>query len=266
MNTQQLDRLKQTFAEYVQTFYTSDDEFLNNHIHLKECHTKRVCGEMRALAAALAMTPDDATLAEAVALLHDTGRFEQFTKYRTFKDTVSENHGLLGLRIIAEKQWLGDLPPDEQAMIQQAVEFHGAKALPAMDARTLHLAKMIRDADKLDIFRLCVENYRLFHENKKAYTFEVEFPDSPEVSPPILEAILGNHLIDYRLLKTLTDAKLLQLGWVYDTYFDWTLRQMRQRGYIDGITCWLPDTEPVQQAVRHIMTYVAARLDHTHRA
>ena len=260
MNTQQLDQLKERLTGYIQTFYTKDDEFLNSNIRLKECHTQRVCAEMRALAETLAMTPADRILAETVALLHDAGRFEQFTKYRTYKDTISENHCLLGLRVISEKQWLDDLLPDERSLIQKAIEFHGAKELPAMNERVLHFAKMIRDVDKLDIFHLCMENYRRFHENKKAYTFEVEFPDSIEVTPEILESILNNRVIDYRLLKTLTDAKLLQLGWVFDTYFDWTLRQMRDRGYIDGITCWLPDTEPVQQAVRHINRYVAKRL------
>ena len=260
MQTKQLDRLKQHFAEYVRTFYTPGDDYLNNNLHLKECHTRRVCAEMRALAAALEMNDGDTLLAETIGLLHDVGRFEQFKKYRTYKDALSENHCLLGLRIIGQQNLLDPLGPEEQAIIRTAIEFHGAKELPQMDRRSLHFSRMIRDADKLDIFCLSVENYRLFHENKKAFAFEVEFPDRPEVSSEILEAVLNNRLIDYRLLATLTDAKLLQLGWVYDVHFDWTLRQMRDRGYIDGIARWLPDTEPAQRALRHIQTYVAKRL------
>jgi putative nucleotidyltransferase with HDIG domain len=260
MQHKQLEQLKEWFANYVRTFYTADDEFLNNNLHLKECHTRRVCAEMRSLAESLTMNPADAILAESIALLHDVGRFEQFKKYRTYKDTISENHCLLGLRIIHENNLTAAFPDGERSIIEKAVKFHGAKELPAMDERTLRFAQMIRDTDKLDIFRLCVENYKQFHENKKAFTFEVEFPDSPEVSPAILESILKNQLIDYRLIKTLTDAKLLQLGWVFDTYFDWTLRQMRDRGYIDGIICWLPQTAPVQHAISHIRNYVTARL------
>ena len=266
MQKECLDRLKENFFAYVQTFYTKTDGFLDNNIRLKECHTKRVCAEMIALAEALALNVNDALLAETIGLLHDAGRFEQFTKYRTYKDTLSENHCLLGLRVIAEQGWLAELPSDEQTLIRNAVEFHGAKELPTLDGRTLHFAKMIRDTDKLDIFCLCTENYRRYHEDQKAFPFEVEFSDSPEVNPAIVDSILSGQTVDYRLLKTLTDAKLLQLGWVFDVSFDWTLRQMRQRGYLDGIARWLPDTEPAQNALRHIMTYVAARLDHTHRA
>ena len=260
MKQKYLDQLKEWFAAYVRTFYTQNDDFLNNNLHLKECHTRRVCAEMRALAESLKLNKNDDLLAETIALLHDVGRFEQFQKYRTYKDTVSENHCLIGLRIIDRHELLKSFLPDERAIIRAAVEFHGAKELPALDDRTLHFAKMIRDTDKLDIFHLCAENYRLFHENKKAFTFEVEFPDSPDISPAILDAVLNNRLIDYRLIKTLADAKLLQLGWVFDTYFDWTLRQMRDRGHIDGILRWLPDTEPARQAARHITAYVAARL------
>lgn len=60
MHKQQLEQLKGWFAGYVRTFYTADDDYLNNNIHLKECHTRRVCAEMRALAEALAMNGDDA--------------------------------------------------------------------------------------------------------------------------------------------------------------------------------------------------------------
>ena len=130
-----------------------------------------------------------------------------------------------------------------------------------MDERAGHFAKMIRDVDKLDIYCLCVDNYRLYHENRDAFVLEVEFPDSADISPYILEAVLSNRLIDYGHIRTLTDAKLMQLGWVFDVYFDWTLRQMRDRGYIKGIARWLPDSEPAQRALGHVQRYVDERLD-----
>ncbi len=262
MQQSQFEQLQHWFYDYVRTCYVPGDEYLNSNLHLKECHTRRVCAEMRALAAALAMNDDEAVLAESIALLHDVGRFDQFKKYRTYKDVNSENHCLLGLRIIDEYGLIHELPADEQAIVRQAVEFHGAKELPAMDARTARFAQMIRDADKLDIYCLCAENYRLFHENKAAFVLEVEFPDRPDISPSILDAVMNNRLIDYRHVKTLTDAKVMQLGWVFDVYFDWTLRQIRDRGCLDAIAHWLPDVAPAQRAWRHIQKCVAERLDH----
>jgi len=261
MQKQQLERLKDWFAGYTRAYYVPGDEFVNNNLHLKECHTRRVCAEMRHLSAALNIHDGDATLAEAIALLHDVGRFPQFAQYRTYKDAKSVNHCLLGLRMIEEHHLLDELPPDEQAVIRAAVEFHGVKEIPPVDDRTRLFTQMIRDTDKLDIYCLCTENYRRYHEDKQAFPFEVEFADSPETNPAIIESILNRQTVDYRLLKTLTDAKLLQMGWVFDTYFDWTLRQMRDRGYIDGIARWLPDTPPVRRAADSIFAYIAERLD-----
>lgn len=260
MNKQQLDQLKEWFAGFVRTHYTPGDDFVNNNLQLKECHTRRVCAEMRALAAALHINGDDAVLAEAIALLHDVGRFPQFKQYRTYKDGKSVNHCLLGLEVINTHNLLAAVSEDEQAIVRAAVEFHGAKEIPPMDDRTRQFTQMIRDTDKLDIYMLCTENYRRYHEDKQAFPFEVEFADSPEVNPAIVESILNRQTVDYRLLKTLTDAKLLQLGWVFDTYFDWTLRQMRDRGYIDGIARWLPDTPPVRRATEFINTRICDRL------
>ncbi|MHC5137619.1 MAG: HD domain-containing protein, partial [Planctomycetota bacterium] len=53
----------------------------------KECHTHRVCNEIRQLTAALKMDENDSLVAETIALLHDVGRFPQFQKHRTYKDT-----------------------------------------------------------------------------------------------------------------------------------------------------------------------------------
>ena len=118
MTQQQLDAFKQWFTDYVRRFYTADDTLLNDHIRLKECHTHRVCKEMRDLAEALKMDAEQTRLAEAIALLHDVGRFPQFQQYRTYKDTISENHCLLALKVLAEDKVLDVLDADERAIIE----------------------------------------------------------------------------------------------------------------------------------------------------
>ena len=215
MTQKQFELFKQWFTEYVCTFYTVDDDFLNQNIKLKECHTHRVCKAMRDLAGALEMNAEDAILAETIALFHDVGRFPQFKQYRTYKDQISENHCLMALSVLRENNVLDKLPADERAVIEKAIEFHGAKNLPEMDERTLHFTKMVRDADKLDIFELLIENYRILAEEPEKFKWELEFPDTPECNPEIIDALLSNQLIDYGTIRTINDAKLLQLGWVF---------------------------------------------------
>lgn len=261
MQREQLDGFKDWFGKFVAAFYREGDSFLNENIRLKECHTHRVCKEMRQLAAALRMNEPDAILAESIGLFHDVGRFPQFQKYRTYKDTISENHSLLALRVIDQHRLLENLGADEKAVIVQAVEFHGVKELPTLDERTLHFARMIRDADKLDIFELLVVNYKILAEKPKEFKWELEFPDEPACSPRIIDAIMNRQRVDYRDLKTVNDAKLLQVGWVFDINFDYSLRQLCERGHLQAIIDLLPKTEEVNKATEYVLQYTLQRIE-----
>lgn len=260
MTPEQLVIFKEWFTEYVRSFYTAEDDFLNQNIRLKECHTHRVCKEMRQLAAALNLAADDALLAETIALFHDVGRFPQFQQYRTYKDTISTNHCLLALKVLREHQVLANVPEAERSVIEQAVEFHGVKDLPELDERTEPFAKMIRDVDKIDIFELLVTNYRILAEEPEKFTWELEYPDTPDCNPAIIEAILNNQKISYELLQSVNDAKLLQIGWVFDVYFDYSLKQIYDRGYLQTIIDLLPQTEAVRKATEHVLQYTRERI------
>ncbi len=261
MQKEQLDAFRRWFTEYVATFYTAGDDFLNQNIQLKECHTHRVCNEMRQLATVLKLDSNDLIITETIALLHDVGRFPQFKQYRTYKDQISENHCLLALKVLAEYNLLAGLPDDERMIIEKAIEFHGVKELPQLGERPMHFAKLIRDADKIDIFELLVNNYRMLAEEPEKFTWELEFPDTPECSPEIIDALLNQQLIHYDHIKTINDAKLLQLGWVYDVYFDWSLKQIYDRGYLRDIIKLLPKTKEVRRATECILEYTQKRIE-----
>jgi hypothetical protein len=207
------------------------------------------------------MNGSDVLLAEVIALFHDVGRFPQLKQYRTYKDHISENHCLLALKVLADHDVLADLPEEEQSLIEKAIEFHGAKEVPPMEERTTHFAKMIRDADKIDIFTLLVENYRILAEAPDNFKWELEYPDTPECSPEIIDALLHRKLIDYHKIKTINDAKLMQLGWVYDVNFDWSLKQIYHRGYLQAIIDLLPKTDQIQRVTDCVMEYVMKKMD-----
>lgn len=260
MIREQLETYKHWFTDFVRGYYANGDDFINENIQLKECHTHRVCNEMRQLADAMKMTQNDSLLAETIALFHDVGRFPQFKQYRTYKDTISENHSLMGLKVLSEHRVLENLPDDERTVIEKAVEFHGEKQLPDLDERTLHFARMIRDVDKIDIFELLVVNYRILAEEPDKFKWELEFPDTPECNPEIIDLIMNQQLVSYDLLRTVNDAKLLQIGWVYDMYFDWTLKQIYDRGYLQAIIDLMPKTNEIKRVTEHILNYVQERV------
>jgi len=196
------------------------------------------------------------------ALLHDVGRFEQFKKYRTYKDSTSEDHSVIGLRIIRQERILEGLDAHERHWIERAVDYHNKMALPAgLDEKTALFSKIIRDTDKLDIYYIAMENFRQYHENPCTFQLEIEFPDEPCCSSEILDAVEHGRLVDYRLLRTMNDVKLLELDWAYDIYFGATLRRIVELGYLKQIIAWLPDTKEVKRATQAVMRYVDNRIN-----
>jgi HD superfamily phosphohydrolase YqeK len=262
MNSKQLEQLIAWFGDYVQRFYSqTGDEYLNNNLRLKETHTHRVCGEARLLAEAMKLEANDARIAETIALLHDVGRFEQFKKYRTYKDTTSEDHAGIALRVMQAEQVLDGFDPAEKTLIEKAVEYHNKKMLPdGLDKRTELFSKIIRDADKIDIYFVIISNLKRYYASPCTFQLEMEFPDDPKCSPQILEAVEKGSLIDYSTLRTLSDAILLQIGWVYDMYYDATLRRIVEKGYLEQFISWLPKTDDVKRATDAVMRYVQNRL------
>ena len=260
MNRQQTDKIKTWFDGYTARFY-GDDEYINANIKLKDVHSRCVCGEMRHLAEALALSENQKAIARVIGLLHDVGRFEQFKRYRTYKDFESVNHCTLGVEVLRQSEILGDLDPAERQIIEKAVEYHGLKELPpSLADQTLLFAKMIRDADKLDVFRVIAQYQKLYEQDRDNFVLEIELADEPRCSPEIIDAILNGQLIDYSRLRTLNDMRLMQLGWVYDVNFPATLERIEQRKFLDKLLDCLPQTQEIRRVGEKILTYVDSRL------
>lgn len=260
MNRQQTDKIKTWFDGYVAGFY-GGDEYINANIKLKDVHSRCVCGEMRYLAEALALSEDQKAIALAIGLLHDVGRFEQFKKYRTYKDHESVNHCTLGVEVLRRSDVLGDLDAAERQIIEKAVEYHGLKELPpGLVDQTLLFARMIRDADKIDVFRVIGEYQKLYEQDRDNFLLEIELADEPRCSPEIIDAIMNERLIDYSRLQTLNDMRLMQVGWVYDINFAATLERIEQRKNIQMLLGCLPQTEEMRRIEEKIITYVDSRL------
>jgi putative nucleotidyltransferase with HDIG domain len=260
MQQEQLDRLKRWFGEFVARFYGTD-EYVNAHLQLKQEHTQRTCAEIVHLAQELALDDSQKRVAELAALFHDIGRFPQFARYRTYNDYKSVDHCRLGVETLRQEGVLSVLLARERQWVETAVEHHGRKRLPTdLKGQTLLFAKLIRDADKLDIFRVVVEKYRLYQADPKGFPFEMEFPDTPECSAQVLEAVLNEQLVDYTWLRTLNDFKLCQLGWVYDMNFSASLAALRQSGHLEALLDSLPATAETDRVRMKILNYGDTRI------
>ncbi len=255
----ELSNFKSRFSEYVRPYCGSADEDVRKNSILKEEHTYRVCGNTVRIAEALSLNGRNIFLAETAALFHDIGRFEQFRKYRTFNDSVSVNHGALGAGILKKENILSGLPEKEQDSIIGAVRFHNARSAPALPETSGLLLKLLRDADKLDAWRTCVDFYEMPPE-ERPIVLGFGLPDVPGYSKPVLDAFFGGKTAMYSDIKSLSDFKLLKLAWVYDMNFKPTFRFLKEMGLVERIFEVLPDAPETPEIKAHLLGYIEKRL------
>jgi len=240
MNAQSiLPRLKAWFEDYIRQFY-SDDPIVQENMDLKAEHSRRVCEAIMDIGGSLDVSREDLCIAEASGLLHDIGRFEQYRRYRTFADYKSEDHAVLGVKVIKTNRVLDSLDLATAHIILRVVEYHNRAALPVgEEERCLFFLKLLRDADKADIWRVVTEYYRHAETNRNR-SIELDLPDLDRVSTPVYEALMSGESVRMDDLQTLHDFKLLQIGWIYDVNFCRTFQIVQEKRYLETIRNALP--------------------------
>lgn len=254
MTSDDLISFKKWFSDYCSSFHSSDAGDQRN-ISLKEEHTFRVCQNMAEITEGLSLNDNRKMLAETVALFHDVGRFPQYAKYKTFRDSISVNHGMLGAQTIVEKDVLRNLSGEEQDIIVQSVTFHNAFSVPKKEKEEIvFFIQLIRDADKLDIWRVFLEYYG-GSEESRASAIGLGLPDLPGYSEDVLSGIYHKEIISLANIRSLNDFKLLQLSWIFDLNFRPSFALLAQRDYIQRLAGYLPRTEETIKAIAFLKEY-----------
>jgi len=260
MESYSLDNFRRWFEAYTSRFL-GDDECVNAHVRMKQEHTRRTCEETLVLAERLALDDQQTQIAEVVALFHDIGRFPQFAEYHTFNDAKSIDHSHLSVEVLRREGVLGVLRREERQWVETAIEHHGHRSLPAqLNGQALLFSKLIRDVDKLDIYRAVIALYRRYRADPAGFPWELELPDEPRCSADVLDAVMNGKLIDHTAMRTLNDAMLCKLSWVYDMNFAASLARLREQGSLEQVLSLLPATPEIESLGEKIFAYVDARL------
>ena len=123
---------------------------------LKVVHTYHVVDNAKTIATNLNLSEEDVNLAELIALLHDIGRFEELNFLKKF-DSVGFDHASYGVKMLFDENLIRDFIEDNRYddIIRVAIDNHSRLAIQdGLDERSLLHSKIIRDADKLDNFRV----------------------------------------------------------------------------------------------------------------
>ena len=246
-----LNRLSAWFDDYTRSFLSGDAEF-DGPLTLKIEHTARVRENIRQLANSLSLNEEKLHIAEAIALFHDVGRFEQYRRYQTFNDSHSVNHAKKGVDVLTRFTVLESLPDTEQTLIIDAIRFHNVPSLPDNNnSDAMLFMRLIRDADKLDIWKVFAEYFQSDKPQNPAIV--QHFVDGPSWEPEIVNALLEKRTARFKYITTINDYKLFQLSWVFGLHFDASAVLARKRGHLAAIAGTLPVNTSIQRAVSTVM-------------
>lgn len=233
------NKAKDAFDKYVSSYDMKD----KNIIH-KYKHTYKVVDLMEELANRLSLDDEKIYLAKLIGLLHDIGRFEQLKLYSSYDDNKTYDHADASCDYLFKEGHIRDFIEDSKFdnIIHNAVKNHNKKEIGKMDDESLFFAKMIRDMDKVDIYR------------GMAVDYEIKF-DASEISEEVLKTFSETKLIDRKMIKTDSEETLVTLGFVFDFNFDCSLDILVETDNFDlflGVVEVSPDSEKLWKKVREI--------------
>ncbi len=208
------------------TKYTNNYLEYGEMIKLKINHTLRVVNLCERIAKSLNLTEEEIYISKIIGLLHDIGRFEQWRKYNTFRDQSSVDHGDYGVEILKKDNFIRKFIKDDSYddIILKSIKYHNKLYLPNdFDEKTEIFAKLIRDADKIDVLYLFASK-----------EFERDF-DVDKINQNIYETILNKKSIDRKDLITKTDRIAVPLGFVFDINYKDSFKYLYDKKYIDII-------------------------------
>lgn len=253
--------------EYIKSFYRDykDDEEILRGIRLKEIHTGYVTDNSLKLARELALDDDDVFLAEYIGLFHDVGRFPQYARYKTFSDADTQDHSELGLTVMLEHRLLDRLASGDADIVKFAISNHNKREIEPIYShneddreRKLLFAKIIRDADKLDIYRVLLPF--LTPEGRKEAPKFLNTETSELVSEEFIRDFALGKQADYYRMRTHGDRKIVRLMWLYDINFTWTLKEIVTRGYMQAFIDSLEPQAGLKEGLDRLVEYVNSRI------
>lgn len=217
-----IKKAQMEFLKYVEKYDVNDSA-----IKLKRDHSIRVMQKAKQIAQAMKLSEDEIELATLIGLLHDIARFEQYVRFKNYGVISNFDHGDYAVEIL-EKDMRKYVETDEyDNIIKTAIRNHNKyKIEDGLNEKELFFSKLIRDADKLDIFYECVE---MFWKGKE------EAINNSKLSQEMYETFLKNQMViiekdrDYDTI----DDMLITLAYAFDINFKESYEVLQKQDYIN---------------------------------
>ena len=284
-----LKKASETFQKFMSQYDIHDDM-----IKLKVVHTMAVRNSCEYIAKHLGLDDEDVALAVLIGLLHDVARFDQAVRFKSFNDVTTVDHAMLGVRML-----FGDWKPDYEKdrpldamdvekwakvnaldnvpgpmirmfveddrydqIIYDAILNHNRFAImDGLDERTLLHAKIIRDADKLDNYRVKLED-----PIQAIIGYDEDITKASPVSDRVYEDSMHRRSVFSPTRRTPADIWMSYFAATFDIYFKASLELIAKNHWIekmaDRIHFTNPDTHKKMQDVQNeVLNFINERIE-----
>lgn len=249
----------ENFKEYYDSFFTLTEEQRTN-FEIKFDHSLRVAELCARIAASMQFDDSEQELAYMAGAFHDIGRFQQLVDYNTFNDSLSVDHAQLSAEVVKDKGFFEGLSERDQNKLYLAIQHHNKIELPKeLDQNQLLYARILRDADKLDILRVITDYYT----NPKAtpnHTLTWEMPKGGVVSAAVAKQVMNGNLVSKADVANETDIKIMQLSWAYDLNFKPSFKILMEKRFLEKIYSTLPKNDTVIHIYRKVKVFVENKI------
>lgn len=195
---------------------------------LKIVHTYHVAENAKKIAEKLNLSKEDIELAELIGLLHDIGRFEELRITKEL-NSVKFNHAEHGSKMLFEKGMIRRFIDNSQydSIIKKAIENHSRLEIEKdLDERTLLHSKIIRDADKIDIFQESLDFFWETDEEKMEVGTSI-------ISENYIDQFVRKAPILRTPKQTSLDRLISLVAFIFDLNFDYSKKFVYEKDFIN---------------------------------
>ena len=221
-----LENAKEKFINYTETYNLKDE-----NIKRKQQHSLRVMKISEQIATKLKLDKEQIQIATLIGLLHDIGRFKQYTEIGLGDNIEGFDHGNYGVKILFEDGMIRKFIETDQydEIIKKAIKNHNKFAIEdGLTQEELLFAKIIRDADKIDII---YESEYIFYKGQEEL-----------INQSILTEKIYNQFMKKTLVKKEKNVNLkfiddivCVLAFIFDINYKTSFKILKEKDYISKI-------------------------------
>ena len=230
------------------------------NFNIKKEHSLRVADLSVQLAGKLEFSIEEQKLVYFIGLFHDIGRYRQLVDFNTFNDAKSVDHAEYSIQILKEQKVLEKFDIENEELIFTAILNHNKLKLPQkLSEHEIKFARLIRDADKIDILKVLTEYY----SNRNAtpnHTLTWELPKGTSVSSIVSKEILDGKLVSKENVISEIDVKIMQMSWVYDFNYRPSFEYLLKKRFLEIIYSTLPKNDLVIEIYRKVKVFLENKI------